>query len=442
MKNLRYKNIIIATILSVSFAPITAQHILTKTEAVALALENNFDIRTANNNVTIAENNARLMNSGYLPSVTGTGSANFSFTDVENTLQSGDVQSAEGVQTKRYNASMGLSYTLFDGFGRAYNYQKLKDTYQLSELQARLIIENSLLNIFTAYYEVARLTQNIRTQRRSLDISGERLIRAKYSSEYGQNTQLDLLNAEVDYNNDSISYLTILQELENQKRNLNLLIGRDVQTKFMVDTTITYTQGLHIATLLEEAKATNINILQEQVLLINAQHDQRIANTASIPKIGLNVAYNYSINNFGATSFFDKQNSTGATLGASLTWNVFDGGLTKTRKQNTLILMQNQQLNLERTQLETQRNVSNAWTVYQTALFVLQAEKKNLETNKRNFNRTQEQYTLGQVTSIEFRQAQLNYLNASLNYNQAKYSAKVAELALLQLSGGLMQAEF
>jgi len=418
------------------------QEMLAKSDAVALALEHNFDIKAANNNVLIAENNAKLLNSGYLPSVTGTGTANFTFSDVENTLQSGDVQIANGVQSKRYNASMGVSYTLFDGFGRAYNFQKLKDTYQLSELQAQLIIENTLLNIFTAYYEVARLTQNIRTQRRGLDISGVRLVRAKYGSDFGQNTQLDLLNAEVDYNNDSISYLTILQELENQKRNLNLLIGRNVQTKFAVDTTITYAQDLQIAILLNQAKITNVNILQAQVLLINAQHDQRIAQTASIPKVGLNVAYNYSINNFGATSFFDKQNSTGTTLGASLTWNIFDGGITKTRKQNTLILMQNEQLNFERIQLETQRNVSNAWTVYQTALFVLEAEKKNLQTNKLNFNRTQEQYTLGQVTSIEFRQAQLNFLNASLNYNQAKYSAKVAELTLLQLSGELLQVNF
>ncbi|MCF6360446.1 MAG: TolC family protein [Cyclobacteriaceae bacterium] len=442
MKILRYRNIILATVLFVGFTPSTAQEILTKTEAVALALEYNFDIRTANNNVAIAENNASVMNSGYLPSISGTGSASFSFSDVENTLQNGEVQSVDGVQSTRYNGSMSLSYTLFDGLGRAYNFQKLKDTYQLSELQARLVIENSLLNIFTAYYEVARLSQNIRTQRRSLDISGERLTRAKYSSDYGQNTQLDLLNAEVDYNNDSISYLTILQQLENQKRNLNLLIGRDVQTKFMVDTTITYTQGLHVITLLDDAKMTNINILQEQALLINTQHDERIAKSATIPKIGLTAAYNYSLNDFGATSFFDKQNSIGTNLGATLTWNLFDGGLTKTRKQNTVILMKNQQLNLERTQLETQRNVSNAWTIYQTALFVLEAEKKNLETNHRNFNRTQEQYTLGQVTSIEFRQAQLNYLNASLNYNQAKYSAKVAELTLLQLSGGLLLADF
>jgi len=49
---------------------------------------------------------------------------------------------------------------------------------------------------------------------------------------------------------------------------------------------------------------------------------------------------------------------------------------------------------------------------------------------------------LSQITSIEFRQVQLNLLNAELNSNQAKYAAKTAELALLQISGDLMMAEF
>ena len=88
------------------------------------------------------------------------------------------------------------------------------------------------------------------------------------------------------------------------------------------------------------------------------------------------------------------------------------------------------------------RNVNNAWAFYENALFVLEAEKKNLLTNHRNFDRTLEQQKLGQITSIEFRQAQLNLLNAELNFNQAKYSAKTAELALLQISGDLMDAEF
>lgn len=107
-----------------------------------------------------------------------------------------------------------------------------------------------------------------------------------------------------------------------------------------------------------------------------------------------------------------------------------------------MILLKNQKLGMDRLKLNLNRDVNNAWSVYQTALFVLKAQEKNLTTNERNFSRTREQQSLGLITSIEFRQAQLNLLNAKLNYNQAKYSAKNAELALLQLSGEIMDAEY
>ena len=88
------------------------------------------------------------------------------------------------------------------------------------------------------------------------------------------------------------------------------------------------------------------------------------------------------------------------------------------------------------------RDLNNAWSVYQTALFVMDAQKKNLETNRRNFERTLEQNKLGQVTSIEFRQAQINLLNARLSFNEAKYAAKNAELVILQILGNLLDTEF
>ncbi|MCB0374233.1 MAG: TolC family protein, partial [Muricauda sp.] len=75
-------------------------------------------------------------------------------------------------------------------------------------------------------------------------------------------------------------------------------------------------------------------------------------------------------------------------------------------------------------------------------LFVLQTQEKNVQTNTNNFNRTEEQFKLGQVTSIEFRQAQLNLINAINAKNAAKYDAKLAELQLLQLSGQLLDAQF
>ncbi|MCB0497153.1 MAG: TolC family protein [Cyclobacteriaceae bacterium] len=419
-----------------------SQDLLTKKEAVSIALENNFDIRTADNNVSIAENNASIENSGYLPTLSANGNANYSRSDTKTTYPNDSVTDLKGAPIISYGASVGINYTLFDGTARGYAFKQLKENYRLSELQARLVIENSLLNLFNTYYGIARLTQNVTTQKQSLNISRERLTRARYSFDYGQNTQLDVLNAEVDYNTDSISYLTLTQQLENEKRNLNLLLGRDVNSSFSVDTTLVYASGLDKEELMDKARSSNVNILQEQSALQNAEYDLRITGARSIPKLGLSASYGLSYSDRGQTFFWNTQRQLGPSIGASLTWNIYDGGLTSTRKQNAKIALENQQISADQTRMEVERNVSNAWTVYQTALFVLEAERTNLATNQRNFSRTQEQYTLGQVTSIEFRQAQLNLLNAQLNFNQAKYSAKIAELALLQFSGDLLEAEF
>ena len=419
-----------------------SQDVLEKPEAVAIALENNFDIRAAKNNLEIAENNSEITNSGYLPSFSGSGGANYSKNNSDITRQDGESQTITGVETKRYNAGLAMDYLVFNGLGRRYSYEKLKESYSLTDLQARSVMENTLINIFNSYYEIARLTQNAINQSQTLDISRDRLLRSRYSFDYGQSTQLDVLNAEVDYNNDSINYLTITQQLKNEKHNLNLLLGRPVETVFEVDTTLAFTSNLTMEGLASNARSRNVTILQQQGNLRNATNDIRIEGSNMLPRVGVNAQYNWQNNDFGPAGFLAQQVNTGYTLGASLTWNIWDGGLTSTRKQNSRIQYENQQIALEQTQLNLERNVSNAWTVYQTALFVMDAQRTNLTTTQRNFDRTQEQYSLGQVTSIEFRQAQFNLLNAQLSYNQARYAAKNAELALLQLSGDILNAQF
>ena len=260
--------------------------------------------------------------------------------------------------------------------------------------------------------------------------------------EYRQGSQLDILNAEVDYNNDSITYLTNTQLLENEKRNLNLLLGRDVSTAFAVDTTLTYANNLVLETLLTNSKDNNVVLLQQEGALRNAMFDVKTIGANAIPKLSINANYGWNENQMGATSFIDKASSVGPNLGATLSWNIYDGGSTRIRKQNSKIAVTNQTINLEKEKLNIERNLSNAWTAYQTALFVKDAQEKNLQTAQTNFDRSEDQYKLGQITNIVFRQAQVNLLNAQLSLNQAKYFAKNAELFLLQISGDLSQAEF
>ncbi|MEP2026113.1 TolC family protein, partial [Reichenbachiella sp.] len=217
-----------------------AQEILSKSDAVSIALEYNFDIRAASNDLKISENSAKITNSGYLPNVSGTAGTNRSRVNSEITFANDSTGLNRGVTSSSSNASLNLDYTVFDGFGRKYDYKRLQENYNLSQIEARSIMENTMVNLFVAYYEIARLTENELNQKETLDISRERWLRAKYSFEFGQNSQLDILNAEVDYNTDSINYLTIVQQLKNEKRNLNLLLGRDVSVDFSVDTLLTF----------------------------------------------------------------------------------------------------------------------------------------------------------------------------------------------------------
>ncbi|NQW26746.1 MAG: TolC family protein [Flammeovirgaceae bacterium] len=417
------------------------QELLTKELAIQIALENNFDIRAAKNNLEISRNSALITNSDYLPTISGIGGANFATTNSQNTTQANDVISLTGVETSRYNAGINLDYTLFSGFSRKYNYQKLQENYNLTDLQARNVMENTLFNIFNSYYQIARLTQNQLNQSQSLTISKERLIKAQYAFEYGQKTQLDVLNAEVDYNNDSINFLNISQSLTTEKNNLNLLLGRSIQMDFKVDTTLQFTETLGLEELLSNALINNVDLLQQSGNVRNASANVKISNAAIIPRVGLSSNYTWQNNDFGPAGFFASQQSNGLNIGASLSWNIWDGGKSNTNRQNTQIQLENQEISLSQLKLNLERNISNAWTLYQTALFVTIAQRKNLETNQRNFDRTKEQYLLGQINSIFFRQAQLNLLNAQVNYNQSRYSAKTAELGLLQLSGDLLQSE-
>ena len=428
-------------LLLLSFSASFSQNKLTKKEAINLALENNYGIKIAKNNIEIAKNNASIYNSGFLPKVNVSAGANYSLNNTELTNNANEVNEINDAESQAYNTSIGLNYTLFDGFGRSYNYKKLKETYNLSELEAQAIIENSVLQIFTTYYEVAQLTEDNQNILASLNISKQRLERAKYSFEYGQSTKLQLLNAEVDVNNDSIKYINTQRLLANTKRDLNLLLGRTITTKFNVDTDITFSLTFNSQNLLEKAKSHNIEIQKATKSIKLNNYDIKFNKSFLLPTLTLSGSYGYNKSKNDA-SVFINQTSNGLNTGLNLSWNVFDGGNTKTRIQNAKIAADNLQVQKEQITNELERNVANALEIYNNALFILKAEDKNVETNKRNFSRTEEQFKLGQITSIEFRQAQVNLLNAQSNLNLAKYDAKNAELKLLQLTGDLLNTEF
>ncbi len=435
-----------------SFGISTAQSpLLTKEEAINKALDSNFGILVARNDVEIADNNQSILNSGYLPFLSGTAGANYNRDDStiefpgrfeEDGSPTPDL-TIDKAESQRYNAGLNLDYTLFDGMGRFYNYKILKEQYNLSELQARQTIELTIVELMSVYYEVARLTENAYVQRQALDISKDRITRLEYAFEYGQATKLDILNAEVDLTNDSINLLNTQRLLRNTKRDLNVVLNRDLTHVFDVDTTVRFLPELEIDAMLESASSNNVTVLQTERNLAINEYDIKVSKSGYLPRVGLLGTYGWNLNQTAQSAFFPGVNNETFNfgLGASLTWNLFDGGATITRVKNSKIAYKNQQLIKNQVLLEVDRDILNAEETYLNRLEIYEIQEQAVVTNQSNFERSREQFQLGRITSIQFRQAQIDLLNAQTVKNLAKYDAKLAEVQLLQLTGQILNVE-
>ena len=442
------KGFIVFILINLVIYPLLGQQTISKEEALEIALEKNFGIQVSKNNLEISKNNSSLLNSGFLPTISLNGGSNFTSSNSEiafpgQVLEDGSPRpnlNLDDQESQRFNGGVNLNYTLFDGLGRKFTYKRLKEQYALSELQLRETIEFTIIQLYSVYFNVAQLTESKSIFKQALEVSKERESRAESAFKYGQTNKLAVLNAQVDVTNDSISVLEITQQLDNAKRDLNLLLSQSMENKYSVSTQVDFVSEIRIEALLENAAAYNVSLLkQKQNTQINS-YDVKVSQSGYLPSIGLVGSYGWNLNQSPASAFFPgtNNNTYSMSFGANLSWNLFDGGRSMTRVKNAKIAVENQKILTDEIQLTFERDLSNALQSYKNAKMIYSIQEKQVETGSYNFERSQAQYNLGSITAIEFRQAQINLRNAQNQWTLAKYQAKLAELRLLQLSGQLL----
>ena len=307
--------------------------------------------------------------------------------------------------------------------------------YNLSDAQKQIQIENTLVDVYTNFYNVARSQEQKTTLIEAFGISKERLERVIVQQQYGKKTKLDILNAKVDANRDSINLLNADVALENNRRNLNFLLGREINTSFETSKKVVLEENLSYTVLLEQLKSNNNSLKQIEINKEISQQDLHINQAGWLPSVSTNVSYGVNNNDNGPAGFFALQQSNGLKAGLNLSWTVFDGGSTKVKVQNAKINLKTQELNKQKLQLNLENQLAKFWAEYNTQKAIIENEKINIEISNQNFLKSKELFNLGRATSLDFRQAQLNLVNTKLNLLNAKYNAKIAELQLKRFAG-------
>lgn len=417
-----------------------AQDTLSLENAIALALENNYGIKVARNNVQISNNNATLGNAGLLPTINVNGGGNYS--NVNTRLRFGDPTMPEvrasGVQARNMNASVGLNYVIFDGLGTIYNYKSLVAQNVQSEVQARLNIENTIAVVANTYYQLGMAQQAYLIAYEALRISDERLKRQEIKREYGTAVTVDILNARVDKNADSVNFVNARLNLENTRRELNFLLGGDIETVYAVESKLQFRDNFNLENLKKEAEAQNAELLSARYNQTISELNYKVARANYFPTLSLNGNYNFNREDREVGLLLLNQNY-GFTGGATLAWNLFNGSRQQIRVQNAKINIENSRNLLEQAQLRLEKDLLNAWNTYQKAIYIYNIEIANLTTAKANFERTRELFNIGTVSTTQFREAQLNFLRSQNSIVNATYTAKMAEIELLRLSGQILR---
>ncbi|MCU4174789.1 TolC family protein [Carboxylicivirga sp. N1Y90] len=442
MKTIKY---ILSIVLILSIAKVNAQDILTGTEkislskAVEIAMLNNYELKIASNELKKADNNNTVGNAGLLPSLTLNGGVDYGHndTEMEFTGQNSEIIKIDNAESLTYNSNVRMDYTLFDGFGNVYTYKKLQGANERQETLFRQQTELTIVQVAERYYEVCRAQQNLHLAKESMRISRERLQKAMDKKAYGQANQLDVLNAEVDMNSDSTIVLQTEQAFLNSVKDLNVVLGVPVQNVYQVVDAIKFRDDFTADKVISGALLNNAGMIAQKQQEGISNLDLKITKAQKYPTISAYGQYGYNRQDNDAGQIAYNQ-SMGSSAGVSLKFNIFNGQQQRTKEKNATLDFRSQQERSFQLQSELERDAANAYTDYVYKRRIVELQETSVEQAQLNFEQTQEMYQLGRVTAIEFRTAQQNLLDVAANFNNARFTAKVAEFYLLQLTGELI----
>jgi len=421
-----------------------SQEIITLEKAIQYAIDNSNNIKIAKNDLIINDNNTSLGSAGLLPSIIITSGYNSSVSNSELKLNSfldfgGESMNeidANNATSTSFSSSLGINYTLFNGFSGVYTLKKFKYLDNLSKQNLQLEIENKIIEVVVKYYEFLNKKNLLNLLKETYVISSDRYERAFERSKYGLGSNLDLLNAEIDLNTDLINLNNAEIDFKSAQNDfLNILGISDSSVVF--DENVTFNNSLDLPELLKKQKVNNSSLLMADLNYNIAKQDLKISKSKKSPKIDLSTSI--SFNKSGSeTSFISNQTDRSFFGLINIQFPIFNGNLVKNNIKNSKLNLQSKKLQLDEVRSQIEVSIKNTFNEYKLGLKNLKIQKDNLEIFELNFNKSKELFLLGQLNSIQFREAQLNLINFKINYTANLYNTKIQEYLLYQFSGMLI----
>ncbi|MEZ4969509.1 MAG: TolC family protein [Flavobacteriaceae bacterium] len=435
MNNYNYAIILFVFFCSANL--INGQDILTVEEAVQIALENNYQIKIAANELQIDEAAVSIGNAGMFPQVGLSIVDNNSIQNLSQTRSDGSNVERDNAKNNSLNYGIAMDWTLFDGLRMFADYEQLKETQKLGEAQLKQVILNKVGEVMITYFDLVQQKQQLTALDSTITISEQRVDLAHNRFTIGKASKLEVLNAQVDLNTDKTLMQRQMELYANTKVQLNQYLARDLKIDFEVMPEIFVDQALQLPELETLVAKENPTLQVEQINKKISELELKQTKALRYPTIFASTGYNFG-HTESSLGFTTSSNSRGWNYGFGATLNVFDGFNQNRNEKIARIQIENTEVVIEQRTQELMSLLNTTYQTYQTNIDLIELEGKNEAIAHENMEITVEKYRIGIIPTIEFRTAQLNYINAKVRHSNAKFQAKLSEIVLKQLAGNLV----
>ncbi len=419
-----------------------AQELLTPEEAIATALQNNYEIRLSKNDSIISAIDHSYANAAFLPRLNGNGGLIYNNNNQQQKLADGSDREANGIKSRNFNASIALNWVLFDGLKMFATRDKLREYLSLGDLIIKNQIIDIVAEVLKTYYNVVRQKQQLKAVLEQMELNRERLRLAEIKLEVGLGIKPDVLQAKLDLNAQIATQLrqeTLIVQLKGDLNRLMAVekgINYEVLDSIPIDTTL-------------RLDAIKLNIADSSPSLLLTRKNIDIANITlkerraeRFPSVSFNSAYNFSKtnNNTVINPFSPLYNlNKGFNYGLSANIPIFNNYISKRNIRQAQADIDFRRLTLENQTSLLVTNVENTFRTYELQKKQLSLEDSNIVLAKENVFIAYERYKQGVTTFLELREAQKSLEDAYNRLIAARYDTKVAETELLRLRGDLVR---
>lgn len=408
-----------------------AQQILQLQNAIDMALKNSLDISIVKNNIEAATISNSKAVAGALPVVTSTITDNEQVTSVNQKLNTGTTIQRNNAAANALNAGVTGSILLYNG-GRVVATKK-----RLEELQAQSThrlnsqIQNIIADVSTAYYDVVRQQNYIKTIDKSIDASNQQLSIVKTRQSVGLANNADFFQAQIDLN--ALQQSKDAQQLivAQAKTELLRLLTAKTDSSIQLIDTIIIDKNISLKTVQDNLiKNPNIIISEDQIkineLIVKETKAQRYPSIRGI------AGYNFFRNQAAAGQLLLNQNY-GPTLGVAVTIPIFNGGLFRKQVQVANIDVKNASVQKQILLRDYNAEAVKLYQAYISNINQLKTEQENYKLSSQLLDLVLQRFQLKQATIVEVKNAQQSFEQSGFRLVNLHYAAKVSEIELKRL---------